>query len=113
MPARAAMRMPMLGAALRRIARDLAHEGSLARTRGRVRLELVADELLAAPELERAVDRALANPGLERLVTRVLESRLVDHLTDQVLRSPGMDRVVEQIATSRSNRLPDNENVGA
>jgi hypothetical protein len=117
LPARVAMRAPLLGAPLQRAARDLAHEGSLVRARGRVRLELAAGELLASPELERAVDRAigavleheltqravdraLASPGLERLVTSVLESRLVDELTEKVLRSPEMERVVEHIAGS-------------
>jgi hypothetical protein len=117
LPTRLAMRAPLLGSPLRRVARDLAYDGSLARARGRVRLEVAAGELLAAPELERAVDRvigavlehelteravdrALASPGLERLIRRVLESRLVDDVTEQVLASPEMERVVQHIATS-------------
>ena len=79
LPARVVMRAPVLGAPLRRVARDLAHEGALVRTRGRVKLELAAGELLAAPELERAVERLLASPELERLVVRVLERRRAEN----------------------------------
>jgi hypothetical protein len=130
LPARLALRAPVLGDPLRRLAADLAHEGSLVRARGRVKIELAAGELLAAPELarvveraaaqvvatadldrvvgavldheftERVVERALASPGLERMVIRVLESRLVDDLTEQILHSDEMERVVEHIATS-------------
>jgi hypothetical protein len=117
LPTRLALRAPLLGDPLRRAARDLAYEGSLARARGRVKVEQAVGELLATPELERAVDRvvgavlehelteravdrALASPGLERLVTRVLESRLVDDVTEQVLASPEMERIVAHIAGS-------------
>ena len=48
LPARLAVRAPVVGTPLRRIARDLAHEGTLVRARGRVKVEIAAGELLAA-----------------------------------------------------------------
>jgi hypothetical protein len=77
-PARAALRAPVLGDSLRRIAADLAHQGSLVRARGLAHLELAANELLAAPELERAVDRALASPAVDRVVDHLVERRLAE-----------------------------------
>jgi hypothetical protein len=126
LPARLALRAPLVGPPLRSSAADLAHEGQLARARARTTLEAAAIEVLAAPEVERVaarvlatmdldrivaavleherteqlIDRALASPGLERMVVQVLESRLVDELTERVLASAELDRIVSYVAGS-------------
>ena len=117
LPARVALRTPVLDHLLRRAAEDLAADGRRVQAGARARMERSARELLASPEFELAVDRAvgalldhelteravrraLASPGLERLVVEVLDSRFVDGMTERVLDSPEMDRVVEHIATS-------------
>jgi len=126
LPARLAMRAPLVGPPLRRRAQDLAHEGELARGRALARAEELTLVILASPEVERVAARALAtmdltrivgaileherteqlidgvlaSPGLERIVVRALESTLVDELTERVLASPELERVVEFVATS-------------
>jgi hypothetical protein len=126
-PASAAMRAPVIGAPLRRVATDLAHQGELVRARGRVRLELAAGELLAAPELERAVDRLLAGTltdavarslaahhvvervvaemlataDVDRVIGAVLEHELTERVVDRALASPGLERLVIRVLESR------------
>jgi hypothetical protein len=125
-PARLALRAPLVGPPLRRRADELTHDGQLARARALARVEDLAAEAMASPEVERMVARvlaaadldrlvtallenerteqivatALATPGLERLIVQVLESRLIDDLTERVLASPELERVVEYVATS-------------
>jgi hypothetical protein len=127
LPARVAMRAPVVGAPLRRAARDLAHEGALVRARGRVRVESAAGELLAAPELERAVDRllagtltdavarslaahhvvervaaqVLASADLDRVIGAVLDHELTERAVDRALASPGLERLVMRVLESR------------
>jgi hypothetical protein len=126
-PARVAVRAPLLGAPLRRAARDLAHEGSLASARGRVKLEAAVGELLAAPELERAADRLLAgtltdavgrslaehrvmervavqmvaSADLDRVIGAVLDHQLTERAVDRALASPGLERLVIRVLESR------------
>jgi hypothetical protein len=126
LPVRIAARTPVVGPPIRRIGRDLARDGALARERARALIEERATELLAAPEMERAIDRAFAgtltdavarslarNRVPERVATELLESLDVDALVGQVLEhevtarvvertlaSPEMDRIVQYIATS-------------
>jgi hypothetical protein len=127
LPARAAMRAPVLGAPLQRVAADLAHQGSLVRARGRMKLEMAAGELLAAPELERAVDRLLAGTltdavarslaahrvvervvaeilataDLDRVIGAVLDNELTERAVDRALASPGLERLVIRVLESR------------
>ena len=127
LPARAAMRAPLLGAPLRRMAGDLAYEGSLLRARTRAGVEALAGELLAAPELERAADRLLAGPltdavgrslaahrvvervalqilavaDLDRVIGAVLEGELTERAVDRALASPGLERLVVRVLESR------------
>lgn len=126
LPARAALRAPVVGRPLRRRADALAYDGARARVHARETVESVAVVVLSSPEIERVAGRvlatadldrivaavldhelterviasALASPGLERLIVRVLESHLVDELTERVLRSPELERVVQYVATS-------------
>jgi hypothetical protein len=126
LPARLALRAPVVGPPLRRRADALAREGVYARVRARAELESAVAVVLSSPEVERVAGRvlahadldrlvtvvldherteqviasALASPGLERLVIRILESRLIDELTERVLVSPELERIVEYVATS-------------
>jgi methyl-accepting chemotaxis protein len=113
LPARAALRAPVVGNLMRRAADDLAADGRRLESSARARLKETVEDVIAASDLdvriaavldheltERTLERVLASPGLERLVVRVLDSRFVDELTERVLQSPEMDRVVEHIASS-------------
>lgn len=126
LPARLALRAPLVGPPLRRRADELAHEGRLARGRALARAGEIATGVLSSPDVERVaarvlatmdltriagailehertellIDGVLASPGLERIVVRALESTLVDELTERVLASPELERVVEFVATS-------------
>jgi hypothetical protein len=125
LPARMVVRAPLLGAPLRRAARDLAHEGSLARERARIKLE--DGEVLAAPEVERAADRLLAGTltdavgrslathrvvervavqilaiaDLDRVIGAVLDHELTERAVDRALESPGLERLVTRVLDSR------------
>jgi hypothetical protein len=94
LPARVAARAPLVGAPLRRIAGDFAHDGSLLRARARVDIEAVAGELLAAPELERAADRLLAGPLTDAVGRSLAEHRVVERVAVQILASADLDRVI-------------------
>jgi hypothetical protein len=125
-PGRVALRLPGVGHLGHRIARDMAHQGALARDRAQARLEAEGDALLAGPlteavahaiaqhrvierlareivataDLEAIVDTVLEHERTQLLMERILESRLVDALTERVLASPELDQVVEYVATS-------------
>ena len=127
LPARAAIRAPVVGAPLRRAARDIAHEGALVRERTRVRLETTTDELLASSEVERAADRLLAGPltdvvgrslaahrviervavqilasaDLDRVIGAVLDNEMTERALDRALASPGLERLVVRVLESR------------
>ena len=126
LPARLAARAPVVGAPLRRAARDLAHQGALARERARVKVETATDELLASPELERAADRLLAGPltdvigrslaahrvvervavqilttaDLDRVISAVLDHEMTERAVDRALASPGLERLVVRVLES-------------
>jgi hypothetical protein len=126
LPVRLAAAAPVVGPALRRVGRDLAHEGELVRARVRGQLEATVGEVLAAPEVERAADGLLAGPltdavggsiaehrvvervavqvlataDIDRIVGAVLDHEITLRTLDRVLSSREMDRVVEYIATS-------------
>jgi hypothetical protein len=131
LPARVAVRTPLLGPPLRRAARDLSHTGSLVRSRARANLEeavaAATDELIAAPELKRAADRLLAGPlteavsrslaehrvvervavqmvaaaDLDRIIGALLDHELTERAVDRALASPGLERLVTRVLESR------------
>ena len=127
LPVRVAARTPVVGAPLRRAARGLNADGRNVRLDGRRRLELAADQLLAAPEIERTVDRALAGPladsaahsfaehrvaerlaaeivampEFEDAVAGVLEHDATRRIVDRALASPGLERLVLETLQSR------------
>jgi hypothetical protein len=97
LPGRLAARAPLVGAPLRRAADDLAHDGSLALARARVKVEAAAGELLAAPELERATDRLLAGPLMDAVGRSLAEHRVVERVAVQILATADLDRVIGAI----------------
>ena len=101
LPARMTVRASRLDRVLRRAAKDLAHDGSLAQARARVRLELAAEGLLRAPELERVAARILATADLDRVVGAVLDHELTGRAVDRALASPGLEQLVTRILESR------------
>jgi hypothetical protein len=127
LPARVAARAPLIGTPLRRVATDMAHEGTLIRARARAQLETAADELLASPELEQATDRLFAGPltdavarslathrvaervavqilataDLDRVIGAVLDHEMTERAVDRALASPGLERLVVRVLESR------------
>jgi hypothetical protein len=121
-------RVPLVGDGARRIARDLAHQGKLARERLDARshaltvqaaralaerhaIERFAAELLAAVDVDALVttvlehertkqifERAIVSPDLERMLGQVLESRPLTGLAEQVL--AGRERVARHLGES-------------
>jgi hypothetical protein len=126
MPARVAVRTPLL----RRAADRLALEAMTTRLRAQSRLEAVGHELLEAGQVDalarslaehRVVERvarpmldavdveaalasALAEERTRHLVEQALESRLAAQLTDRVLHSPELESAVQEIAASPAVR---------
>ena len=126
LPARVAIRMPLI----RRAADRLAVEGMKTRRDAQTRLETVGDELLNGPTLdavagsladhrvferiarptidvldvETAFAAALAEERTGRLVEQALESRLAADTTDRLLHGPELENAVEVIAASPAVR---------
>ena len=104
LPARVALRAPVIGPPLRRRTYVLEDRGRRTRERARELTNEDLDRAIVAvldhARTEQIVETVLQSPGLERLVVRVLESRFVDDLTERVLHSPELERVVEYVATS-------------
>jgi hypothetical protein len=100
LPARVAARAPLIGPPLRRAGEDLEAEGRALRLWLRERLELVAGELIAAPEVERAIDRALAGPLTDTVARSLAEHRVVDRVAAHVAATADLERLAAQIATT-------------
>ena len=94
MPLRVAGRAPGVGAPLRRVGRDVAHQGTLARTRARSELEAAALELLSSPELERTLDRVLAGTLTDALARSIAEHRVIERAAVQIVATADVDRVI-------------------
>jgi hypothetical protein len=126
-PARIAMRAPVISHLSRRAAEDLAADGRRAETWARARFEQLAEAILAAPEFERAVDRVLAGQltdavarslgehrvaervaaqivattDFDDVVTSVLDNEMTERAVDRALESPGLERLVVRVLDSR------------
>jgi uncharacterized RDD family membrane protein YckC len=98
-PVRAVARGPIVAPLLRRRANGLAATGRKARQRGRDRLEHAAQEIVAAPEVERLVDEALAGPLPEAVARAAVEHKLVERLIEQVDEDT-IHRVVQRVLDS-------------
>jgi hypothetical protein len=127
LPARVALRAPVLGPLSRRVGEDLAADGRRAETWARARFEQLAGEILAAPEVERAVDRLLAGKltdavarslaehrvaervavqivattDLDEVVSSVLDNEMTERAVERALESPGLERLVVRVLDSR------------
>ncbi len=113
LPARVALRTPVVGPPARRIARDLAHQGALARGRGQARLEAEGNALLAGPltdaiahaiaehhVVERIATEIVATADLDGLMEAVLEHDRTQQVLERALLSPGLERLVVQVLES-------------
>jgi len=105
LPARLAVRAPLIGGPLRRAAGDLAHEGTLVRARARARIEAAGDELLAAPELERAADSLLAGTLTDAIGRSLAEHRVVERVAVQILATADVDRVIGAVLDHEMTEL--------
>jgi hypothetical protein len=94
LPLRVAGRAPGVGAPLRRIGRDVAHQGALARTRARADIEAAVLELLSSPELERTADRVLAGTLTDALARSIAEHRVIERAAAQIVATADVDRVI-------------------
>jgi hypothetical protein len=127
LPLALAARVPLVGSPLRRAAEALADDGRRVTGEIRAQLEALAEEVLAAPEVERAIDRALAGPlaeavahslgehrvvervaaemarsgQLERALTTALEHEATGELVEVALASPGLERLFVRVLESR------------
>jgi hypothetical protein len=97
LPVRLAARAPGVGAPLRRMGEDLAHQGGLARARARAQVEAAVEELLAAPEIARALDRLLAGPLTDAVARSIAEHRVVERVALQIIATTDVDRVVASV----------------
>src|SRR5436189_773082 len=87
LPLRLAGRAPVVGPVLRRAGAGLAATGQGAQADARAQAEVVAGEVLAAPEVGRTVDRALAGPLTDSVGRSLAEHRVVDRIAPEVLAS--------------------------
>jgi hypothetical protein len=76
---------------------DLAADGRRAEAWARSRLEQLAEEILAAPEVERALDRVLAGPLTDALGRSIAEHRVAERVATQLLAAADLDRVVDAV----------------
>ena len=107
-PVRVAARTPVVGAPLRRAAQGLSADGESAREDGRHRLELAADQLMAAPEVERTVDRALGGPLADAAVDSFAEHRVAERLAARIAATPEFeDAVAAALEHEATQRLVD------
>jgi uncharacterized RDD family membrane protein YckC len=94
LPARAAVRAPVVGPRLRRTEEGFGAEGREARTVVSGRLEATVQDLLAAPEVARAVDAALASPLAESAARSFAEHRVAERVAAQIVATPEFEEAV-------------------
>jgi hypothetical protein len=96
-PARVAARLPGIRGPVYGTAVVLASDGSHARERGRMVVEALSAELLAAPELERAIDRALAGPLTDAVARSISQHRVAERVASQILADLDIDQLVDAV----------------
>jgi uncharacterized RDD family membrane protein YckC len=108
LPARVVSRAPLVAPVVRRAEEALASESEVAQARGRQRLEAVATDVLAAPEVERAVDHTLAGPLTDAVARSLAEHRVTQRIASQVLASPEFERAfADALDHETTQRLVD------
>jgi hypothetical protein len=98
LPVRIVAHVPLAGPPLRRAADDLEADGRALRLWLRERVELLAGEIVAAPEVERAIDSALAGPLIDTLARSLAEHRVVDRVAAQVAATVDLEQLALQVA---------------
>jgi hypothetical protein len=105
-PARVAARLPGIRGPVYGTAVVLASDGSHARERARVLLEMLSADLLAAPEVERAIDRAMAGPLTDAVARSISQHRVAERVASAVLADLDVDRLVDAVLEDeRTERL--------
>jgi uncharacterized RDD family membrane protein YckC len=94
MPLRVAAGMPIVASVLDRTGSSLAAEGRAARGQALARLEAVAGQALASPEVGRAVDNALAGPLPETVVRSLVERHVVQRVVEQIFERADVERTI-------------------
>jgi uncharacterized RDD family membrane protein YckC len=108
LPVRLAARAPVVGPPLQRAGEALASDGLEARARSREQLEAAADDLLAAPEVERAVDRALAGPLTDTFARSLAKHRVAERVAAEIAATPEFEQaVVDALDHEATQRLVD------
>ncbi len=108
LPVRLAARAPVVGPPLQRAGEALASDGVEARAKSREQLETAADELLAAPEVERAVDRALAGPLTDTFARSLAKHRVAERVAAEIAATPEFEQaVVDALDHEATRRLVD------
>jgi uncharacterized RDD family membrane protein YckC len=108
LPVRLAARAPVVGPVLRRAGEGLSSDGLEARARSRVQLEAAADELLAAPEVERTVDRAMAGPLTDTFAHSLAKHRVAERVAAEIAATPEFEQAVaDALDHEATQRLVD------
>ena len=102
---RVASRAPLVGGPLRRLGRDLAHQGALVRAQARARVEAEGQELLDAPELQRAADRLLSGPLTDAVAQSVAQHRVVERVASQIMATADLDGLITAILEDERTEL--------
>jgi hypothetical protein len=106
LPARVAVRAPIVRPGIDAFAGRLDREAHHALFEARRRLRVLADDVLAAPELQHAADRVLAGPLTDAVARSVGEHRVVERVAAEVLAETDVDRVVDAVlGDARTERL--------
>jgi hypothetical protein len=106
LPARVAVRAPFVRTRINGVADRLDGERHHALAAARRSLENLAEDILAAPELQHAVDHVLAGPLTDAVARSVGEHRVVERVAAQVLAETDIDRVVDAVlGDPRTERL--------
>lgn len=96
-PARVALRAPVVGHVLRRAGDDLAADGRRAEAWARARFEEGVEALLATPEVERAIDRVLAGQLTDAVARSLAEHRVVDRVAVEIVAAADVDAVIAAV----------------
>ncbi len=106
LPMRTAARAPLVEPVLRRAADGLAADGRAARADGRRRVDDLADDVLAAPEVEQTVDRALAGPLTEAIARSLAERQVPRRVATEFLAHAHVESTPVAASTSETVGRP-------
>jgi hypothetical protein len=93
-PARVALRAPLVGGPLRAVADRLEVEGRRTRRSGRRELDAGLERALGSAELSDAVDRALAGPLTDAIARSLARHGVVDRMAAEFVATTDVDRSI-------------------